>query len=85
MARCLLSGKTESEANMKGTKLVGAVLLALGLLVFAYGGFSYAKETDKVSAGPVHTGVQDTDRVNLPLWAGVGVAIVGVVLLKREN
>lgn len=64
--------------------LLGAVLLGLGLLVFAYGGFSYAKETDRV-AGPVYTEVQDTERVNVPLWAGVGVAIVGVVLLKREN
>ena len=32
---------------MKGTKLVGAVLLALGILALAYGGFSYTKDTDK--------------------------------------
>jgi hypothetical protein len=70
---------------MKGTKLVGAVLLALGILALAYGGFSYTKTTDKVNVGPVHFEVQDKERVNVPLWAGVVVAIVGGVLLARKS
>ena len=65
--------------------LLGALLLALGLLALAYGGFSYAGETDRVNVGPVHTAAQEKQRVNIPLWAGVGVAIVGVVLLAREE
>ena len=39
---------------MKGTKLLGAVLLVLGILAVAYGGFSYTKSTDKVNIGPIH-------------------------------
>jgi hypothetical protein len=70
---------------MKGTKLLGAVLLGLGLLALAYGGFSYTKDTDKVNVGPVHISVQDRERVNIPLWAGVVVAIVGGVLLARKD
>ena len=70
---------------MKGTKLVGAVLLALGILALAYGGFSYTKDTDKVDLGPIHVAVQDKERVNIPLWAGVIVAIVGGVLLARKD
>ena len=70
---------------MKGTKLLGAVLLALGILALAYGGFTYTKETDKVNLGPIHIEVKDRERVNVPLWAGVGVAIVGGVLLARKN
>jgi hypothetical protein len=35
---------------MKGTKLLGVVLLALGLLAVAYGGFSYTKDRDESSA-----------------------------------
>jgi hypothetical protein len=85
MARCLLSGKTESEANMKGTKLLGAVLLGLGLLALAYGGFSYTKKTDQMNLGPFHVEVADRERVNIPLWAGVAVAIVGGVLLARKG
>lgn len=70
---------------MKGTKWIGAVLLAVGILALAYGGFSYTKSTDKVDIGPVHFEVRDTERVNVPLWAGVAVAIVGGVLLARKN
>jgi len=70
---------------MKGTKLLGAVLLALGILAVAYGGFSYTKSTDKVNIGPIHFEVKDKETVNIPLWAGVVVAIVGGVLLARKN
>ena len=70
---------------MKGTKLVGAVLLALGILALAYGGFTYTKDTDKVNIGPIHIAVQDKERVNIPLWAGVAIAIVGGVLLARKD
>ncbi|MFI4946614.1 MAG: hypothetical protein ACHP85_25270 [Burkholderiales bacterium] len=70
---------------MSGTKLVGAVLLALGLLALAYGGFTYTKDKDEVNVGPVHFTVTDKERVNIPLWAGVGVAIVGGVLLARKS
>jgi hypothetical protein len=70
---------------MKGTKLLGAVLLALGILAVAYGGFSYTKKTDEVNLGPIHFEVKDRERVNIPLWAGVVVAIAGGVLLARKN
>jgi hypothetical protein len=70
---------------MKGTKLLGAVLLAVGLLALAYGGFSYTKSTDKVNIGPIHFEVKDKETVNIPLWVGVGIAIVGGVLLARKN
>ena len=70
---------------MSGTKLVGAVLLVLGILALAYGGFTYTKDKDEVKVGPVHFSVTDRERVNIPLWAGVGVAIVGGVLLARKS
>jgi hypothetical protein len=73
------------EVTMSGLKLVGAVLLVLGLLALAYGGFSYTKDTDKVNVGPIHLVVQDKERVNIPLWAGLAVAIAGGVLLARKS
>jgi hypothetical protein len=70
---------------MQGTKLLGAILLGLGILAVAYGGFSYVKSTDNVNLGPIHIEVQDKERVNIPLWAGIAVAIVGGVLLGRKG
>ncbi len=70
---------------MKGTKLLGVVLLVLGLLALAYGGFSYTRTTDQASIGPFKVEVQDKERVNIPLWAGLGAAIVGGILLARKQ
>ena len=64
---------------------MGAVLLALGILALAYRGFTYTKNTDEVNVGPVHFSVTDKERVNIPLWAGVGVALLGGVLLARKG
>ena len=50
---------------------MGAVLLALGVLALAYGGFSYTKSTEKASIGPIKIEVKDRERVNIPL-SGAG-------------
>jgi hypothetical protein len=70
---------------MRGTKLLGALLLAVGILALAYGGFTYTKNTDHVNLGPIHFEVKEKETLNIPLWAGVGVAIVGGVLLARKD
>ena len=70
---------------MKGTKLLGAVLLVLGILALAYGGFSYTKSTERASIGPLKIEIKDKESVNVPLWAGVAVAIAGGVLLARKQ
>jgi hypothetical protein len=75
----------EEGAEMKGTKLLGVVLLVLGLLALAYGGFNYTRRSETASIGPLTIEVQDKERVNIPLWAGVGAAIVGGILLARKQ
>jgi hypothetical protein len=69
---------------MKGTKLLGLVLLILGLLALAFGGFSYT-DTDSAKVGPFKVEVKDRETVNIPLWAGMAVAIVGGILLARKE
>jgi hypothetical protein len=66
---------------MKGKKLVGAVLLALGILGLAYGGFTYTKETHDVNVGPIHIEAKEKEHVNIPVWAGAASAIAGGLLL----
>jgi len=70
---------------MSGTRLVGLVLLVLGLLALAYGGFTYTKDRDQVKLGPVELQVEDKERVNVPLWVGVGIAVLGGILLARKE
>lgn len=65
-------------------RAVGIVLLVLGLLGIAYGGFSYTKDKTAAKIGPVEIEVKEKEHVNIPLWAGVAVAAVGAVLLVKK-
>ncbi len=66
---------------MNGMKLVGVVLVVLGVLALMYGGFSYTKDTHKADIGPVHIAVQEKEQVNVPLWAGIAAIVAGVAML----
>ena len=70
---------------MKGAQLLGAVLLALGILGLAYGGFSYTKDTDTAKLGPIEIQVKEQKRVAVPVWAGAAAAVAGGVLLARKS
>jgi len=66
---------------MGGLKIVAILLVVLGILGLAYGGFTYTKKTHTADVGPVHVSVNEKETVNVPLWAGVGAVVVGGVLL----
>ncbi|MFL6692258.1 MAG: hypothetical protein ACJ8GO_04800 [Ramlibacter sp.] len=66
---------------MNATRLVGIVLIVLGVLGLAYGGFSYTKDTKAVKLGPIELSVKEKETVNVPTWAGVGAIVAGGLLL----
>lgn len=66
---------------MNATKLVALVLIIAGILGLAYGGFTYTKETHQAKVGPIEFSVSDKETVNVPVWAGAGAIIIGVLVL----
>lgn len=64
---------------MNTVKLLGIILIVLGVLGAAYGGFSYTKATHTADIGPLHLQVMEKEQVNIPLW--MGLAAAGLVLL----
>jgi uncharacterized membrane protein len=66
---------------MNSAKTIAIVLIVFGLLVLAYGGFSYTKETHNAKIGPIELSVKDKETVSLPIWVGVGAIAAGLVLL----
>ena len=66
---------------MNPLKLVGVVLVVLGVLAAAYGGFSYTREIHTANIGPLHLEVAEKERVNISLWMGLAAAAAGLVLL----
>ncbi len=66
---------------MAPTKLLGMVLIVAGVLGLLYGGFSYTKDTTVVKLGPIEISAKEKERVNVPLWAGIGAIAIGALLL----
>ena len=66
---------------MNSIKMAAIVLIVAGALALAYGGFSYTKDTHNADLGPIHMSIDEKERVNIPLWAGVGAIVLGGVLL----
>jgi uncharacterized membrane protein YidH (DUF202 family) len=66
---------------MDAIKMLAIVLIVAGGLGLAYGGFTYTKETHQAKLGPIELSVKDTQTVNIPIWAGVGAIVAGMILL----
>ena len=66
---------------MNPLKIAAIVLIVAGVLGLVYGGFSYTSETHDAKLGPIEISVQDRERVNVPVWAGVGAIVIGGGLL----
>ncbi|HEV7920423.1 MAG TPA: hypothetical protein VGR02_06485 [Thermoanaerobaculia bacterium] len=57
------------------------ILILAGIAGLAYGKFTYTKATHEAKIGPIDLAVKEKRTVNIPLWAGVGAIIAGVLLL----
>jgi uncharacterized membrane protein len=66
---------------MNAIKGIAFALILAGILSLVYGGFSYTKETHQAKLGPIELSVKDKERVNIPVWAGVGAILIGGALL----
>ena len=62
-------------------RMIGIVILAAGILALVYGGFSYTKQTHDAKVGPLEFSLSEKRRVNVPVWVGVALAVVGGGLL----
>jgi uncharacterized membrane protein YidH (DUF202 family) len=66
-------------------KIVAIVLIVLGIAGIVYGQFTYTKKTHEVDLGPVALAVKEKRTVNIPLWAGIGAVVAGVLLLAGAS
>ena len=62
-------------------KIAAIVLIAAGILALVYGGITYKKETHEARIGPVGIAVTENKRMDVPVWAGVAMIVVGAGLL----
>ena len=66
---------------MKAMRIVGVLLLVLGLAGFLTGGFSFTKDTTQAKLGPLELTVKEKESVNIPQWMSLGAMVLGGVVL----
>jgi uncharacterized membrane protein YidH (DUF202 family) len=62
-------------------KAFGVVLIVLGVLALAYGGFTYTREKKVIDLGPIQASRKETSTVPLPPILGVAAILGGGVIL----
>ena len=62
-------------------RLFGIILIVLGLVGLAWGGFSYTTKEKIVDLGPIQATREKTHNVPLPPIAGAAALIGGLVLV----
>ena len=70
---------------MKPATIIGAILIVIGIIGFAVGGFSFTHERQDAKIGPLNIEHKQTDTVPIPpilsaiaLVGGIGLVVVGV-------
>ena len=62
-------------------KMIGMILIGLGLIGLAWGGFTFTTREKVVDLGPIHASRDQTHHVPLPPIAGAFAIVGGIVLL----
>lgn len=65
---------------MKPAGIVGIVLIVIGIISLAYGGFTYTKREKVIDLGPIQATAEREHKIPFPPIAG-GICLVGGILL----
>lgn len=72
---------------MNARKVLAILLILVGVIGLAYGGFSYTKETHRADIGSLHLSFMEKEHVYIPVWAGVAFILSGGILflIRRKH
>ena len=62
-------------------KIIGFVLIALGVIALAYGGITYTKKEKVLDIGPIQATADRKETIPLPPVLGVAAIVGGVVMV----
>ena len=62
-------------------KIIGVVLIVLGLLGFVFGGISFQGEEDVVDVGPIEVEREATRTIPIPAVASGAAILAGITLV----
>jgi len=62
-------------------RVIGIILIVLGIIGLAYGGITYTRRRDTVSIGPITATVKQRETVPIPPVAGAIALVAGIGLV----
>ena len=62
-------------------KPLGIILIILGVVMCIFTSVNFTKETKVVDLGPLEVNKKENKHIGWPVFAGVGVALIGVAVL----
>lgn len=65
---------------MKPAGIIGIILIVIGIIALAYGGFTYTKREKVIDAGPLQVSADKEKTVPLPPVLG-GICLAGGIIL----
>ena len=66
---------------MKSQAILGVLLIAIGIIAFAYQGFTYTTREKAVDLGPIQISADKTHRVSLPPIVCAVALVAGLALV----
>lgn len=66
---------------MSALKVLALALIIGGALGLAYGSFSVTTDRHTAEIGALKMSVDEKERINVPVWAGLGAVLIGGLLL----
>jgi uncharacterized membrane protein YidH (DUF202 family) len=70
---------------MRPVGIVGILLIAIGIIALAYGGFTYTKREKVIDAGPLQVSANREKTFPLPPILGGACLVGGIILLLAGN
>ena len=70
---------------MKANTLIAVLLIAIGIVAFAYQGITYTTKEKVVDFGPIQVTAEKTKTLPLPPIVGAIALVGGIVLLIKGN
>ena len=62
-------------------RIVGAVLVVVGMIALLWGGISWTREETVLDAGPLEIEAETRERIPIPPLAGGAALVAGILLL----
>jgi hypothetical protein len=67
------------------TRTIGAILIVLGLIGLAWGGFTYTTKKKVLDIGPIEATREERHNVPVPPIAGALALVGGIVLIAADR